>query len=231
MKFILYDVETTGLNVNTCAMHQLSGLILDYDQERNDFQIVKEFDYHMKPLKGKEVTQESLDLCKVTMDQLREYPDPKEVFNTFQKDLGKFVNKYDPEDKFFQVGYNINFDKDVLRNWFSDLGDKYFGSWFWPNVIDLMSDASRCLVNVRPYMRNFKLGSVAELLGAKVPFDKLHNSLEDVYLSFEVLKKCWSHPAPIPLDDFEWEVIERNLQDLSAPYEEKHKDKTTYIFE
>lgn len=213
MKYLLYDTETTSVNTAVCGLHQLSGLILDYDQENDQFTVLDKFDYRIRPFKGKEVAKGALTVCKVTIDQLRTYPDPKEIFKQFTELLGKHVDKYDPEDKYTQVGYCIHFDKEVLRQWFTDCGDEYFGSWFWANTIDLMSDATRVLANVRPYMRNFKLGTVAEMLGAKVPFDKLHDSIEDVYLTFEILKKCWKHSRPIPLDDFEWEIIEKQMKE------------------
>lgn len=230
MKFLLYDTETTGLNTKTCGLHQLSGMVLQYDQDSREFAILETFDYHIRPISGKMVTQSALDIGNLTIEQLRAYPEASKVFATFTELLSRHVDKYNREDKFFQVGYNINFDKEVLRQWFTDLGDKYFGSWFWPNVIDLMSDATRILANVRPYMENFKLGSVAEMLGAKVPFDKLHDSMEDVYLTLEIMKKCWHTPTPIPLDDFDYEIIEKHLQSR-LNRTTVVKDNTTYSFE
>lgn len=212
MKYLLYDTETTSVNTKTCGMHQLSGLVLEYDESRNDFNILDKFNYNVRPFKGKEVTKSALAIGNLTIDILREYPAPEEVFMEFCKLLSKYVDKYNPEDKLIQVGYNVKFDNEVLRQWFIDCGDSYFGSWFWSNCIDVMSDASRVLANVRPYMTNFKLSSVAEMLGAKVQFDMLHDAMEDVYLTFEVLKKCWKSPVPISLDDFDYEIIESQMQ-------------------
>lgn len=221
MKYLLYDTETTSVNTAVCGLHQLSGLVLDYDQEENRFLVLDKFDYRVRPFKGKEVVKSALAIGNLTIEQLRSYPDPLEIFKQFILLLGKHVDKFDPEDKFTMIGYNVQFDKEVLRQWFTDCGDKYFGSWFWVNTIDLMSDATRILANVRPYMRNFKLGSVAEMLGAKVPFDKLHDSMEDVYLTFEVLKKCWNNSKPIPLDDFEWEIVEKQMQEKLVDKEKR----------
>ena len=214
MKFLLYDTETTALDTKKCGLHQLSGLIIEY--EDLEFKILDKFDYRIQPFKGKSVVQSALDIGNLTLDILRSYPPPSRVFKQFTDLLGKHVDKFDTNDKLIQVGYNINFDKEVLRQWFTDCGDDYFGSWFFPNPIDVMSDATRVLAEVRPYMRNFKLGSVAEMLGCKVPFDKLHDSLEDVYLTFEVMKKCWCHPVPIPLDDFDIKIIEKQIDEKIA---------------
>lgn len=213
MKYLLYDTETTSVNTKACGLHQLSGLVLEYNQESNDFSILDKFNYKIRPFKGKEVVKSALAIGNLTIDDLRAYPAPEEVFKEFNSLLGKHVDKYNAEDKFTQVGFYTRFDSEVLRQWFIDNGDNYFGSWFWSNSIDIMSDATRILANVRTYMKNFKLGSVAEMLGVKVPFDRLHDSMEDTYLTFEVMKKCWNNPKPIPLDDFEYEIIEKQLQE------------------
>ena len=220
MKFLIYDTETTSLDTKKCGLHQLSGMVVEY--QNNEFTILDTFDYRIQPFKGKSVVQSALDIGNLTLDILRGYPPPMHVFKQFTTLLGKHVDKYDSNDKLIQVGYNINFDKEVLRQWFVDCGDNYFGSWFFPNPIDIMSDATRVLAEVRPYMRNFKLGSVAEMLGCKVPFDKLHDSLEDVYLTFEVMKKCWCHPTPIALDELDFEIIKKQI-------DEKQEDKNNPI--
>lgn len=51
----------------------------------------------------------------------------------------------------------------VLQN-----GDKYFGSWFWSNSIDVMVLATPYLAAKRTEMENFKQGTVAKALGIQV---------------------------------------------------------------
>ncbi len=193
MKFLLYHTETTGLDPKTCGLHRLSGMLLEY--EDNQFNLMQSFMLRMQPFKGKMVSRSAMTAGKFTIDYLRTCPDPLKNFSAFKNMLSRHVDRYNPKDKLIQVGFCIRFDTEVLRQWFRDCGDRYFGSWFWPNTIDIMSDATRVLADVRPFMRNFRLDSVAEMLGIDVTqYDTVCDSMRYVYLSFEILnrmKKYW----------------------------------------
>lgn len=105
------------------------------------------------------------------------------------KMLGKYVDKYDKQDKFFLVGYNnASFDNQFLRGFFSQNGDNYFGSWFWSNSIDVMVLASHHLASRRHEMENFKLATVAKFMGINVDDEALHDAFYDIYLTKEVYK-------------------------------------------
>ena len=38
--------------------------------------------------------------------------------------------------------FAASFDNQFLRQWFADNGDQYFGSWFWPNTLDVYINGS-----------------------------------------------------------------------------------------
>ena len=107
--------------------------------------------------------------------------------------LDKYVDRFNKKDKFFLVGYNnASFDNQFLRKFFEDNGDKYFGSWFWSNSIDVMVLASAYLATRRPDMENFKLSTVAKTLGVNVDDELLHNALYDIRLTkavFDIVTK------------------------------------------
>lgn len=95
--------------------------------------------------------------------------------------LDKYVSKYDKKDKFFLAGYNnASFDNQFLRAWFLQNNDKYFGSYFWSNSIDIMVMATPYLAPKRAEMENFKQGAVAKTLGIQVDDSKLHDALYDI---------------------------------------------------
>lgn len=109
------------------------------------------------------------------------YPPMRQVYDQFINMLSKYVDRYDRYDKFFLVGYNnASFDNQFLRAWFGHNGDKYFGSWFWANSIDVMVIATPYLADRRSQMVNFKQGTVAKTLGITVEDDKLHDALYDI---------------------------------------------------
>lgn len=111
------------------------------------------------------------------------------IYKQFTDMLGKYVDKFDKQDKFFLCGYNITqFDNQFLRAWFVQNSDNYFGSWFWSNSVDVMVLATQYLLSVRPAMENFKLMTVAKELGIVIEEEKLHDAQYDNYLTYEIYK-------------------------------------------
>ena len=70
-----------------------------------------------------------------------------------------------------------------MRGFFLQNGDKFFGSWFWANTLDVMVLATNFLLDIRPDMENFKLSTVAKTLGIEVKDDSLHNAMYDIELT------------------------------------------------
>ena len=106
-----------------------------------------------------------------------------EVYQQFVSMLDKYADRFDKKDKFFLAGYNnAAFDNQFLRGFFLQNGDKYFGSWFWSNSIDVMVLATQYLLARRQDMENFKQGTVAKYLGIEVQDDKLHDALYDIQI-------------------------------------------------
>ena len=69
----------------------------------------------------------------------------------------------------YLVGYNnAGFDNHFLRALFQQCGDKYFGSWFYPNCMDVYVMATPFLMDVRNDMENFKLMTVAKTMGIEI---------------------------------------------------------------
>jgi|LauGreDrversion4_2_1035121.scaffolds.fasta_scaffold201709_2 DNA polymerase-3 subunit epsilon len=181
MKKLFYDLETTGLDKKECGIHQISGCI-----EING-EIKEYFDFKLRPINGCKIEDGALHLLNqrgITLDTILEYPDPAKTFTEFKKLLGKYVSKYNPSDKFHLCGYNNrSFDDDFLRNFFIKMQDKYFGSFFWQNTIDVMSTASDFLAEVRHMLPNFKLTTVASFLMLEVDSSRLHDAEYDIELT------------------------------------------------
>ena len=182
-KILYYDLETTGLNYWEHGIHQLSG-ILEVDGKD-----VLAFDYKVKPKALCKIEQQALDLQKLTPEIINAYDEMPVIFNTFRNILTEHCDKFNPIDKIFLCGYNnAGFDNQFLRQWFADNGDKFFGSWFWSNSIDVMVLATEYLKKKRAGMGNFKLHSVAIELGIGVDASRLHDALYDIELTREIYK-------------------------------------------
>lgn len=184
-KFFFFDLETTGLDFDTCAIHQIAGEIVIGGKT------VESFNLRLKPHDGAAIDDEALEVAGVTREQIMAYPDHREVYRKLLSMLEKHVDRYDKKDKFFLVGYNnAAFDNKFLRAFFERNNDKYFGSWFWSNSIDVMVVASLYTMKVRDKMENFKQSTVAKFLGIQVEEEKLHDAMYDIYLCREILKRA-----------------------------------------
>lgn len=184
MKQLFFDLETTGTRFWKNGIHQFSGMVVI------DGIVKEEFDYKIRPNENALIEDEALAVAGVTRQAISSYPPMGEVYKKFIGMLTKYVDKFDKRDKMYLCGYNnAAFDNQFLRAWFVQNGDKYFGSWFWSNSIDVMVLATNALLGKRSEMTNFKLCSVAETLGVVVENDKLHDAMYDIYLTYEIYKK------------------------------------------
>ncbi len=178
MKLLFFDLETTGVNPGKNGIHQISGEIVINGKT------MERFDFNVQPNPKCVIEEQALQVAGVTREQVMAYPPMDVVYRDFVSMLGKYVDKYNKTDKFFLVGYNnASFDNQFLRGFFLQNGDKYFGSWFWSNSIDVMVLASAHLAERRTEMENFKLATVANFLGVQVDENSLHDAYYDIYLT------------------------------------------------
>lgn len=178
-----YDVETTGVKVNRHSIHQIAGVI-----EVND-EVVETIDIKTRPNPKAEILDEAMDKGGVTKEQILAYPPMEEMYKKLLKILGKYVDRYNPREKIYLVGFNNrNFDDGFLRAWFEQNGDNYFNSWFWPNSLDALVQATEYLLDRRVNMPNFQLKTVAKQLGLAVEEDRLHEGGYDVELTRSIYR-------------------------------------------
>lgn len=184
MKLFYYDLETTGLDQQQNAIHQIAGEI------EIDGKVVEQFNWKVRPHEGAVIEESALNIAGVTREEIMQYPEMDFVYEMLKGMMSKYIDIYDKQDKFHLIGYNIiAFDNPFLRAFFLRNGDKFFGSWFWSNSIDVMVLASNELRYERAEMRNFKLHTVAMHMGVEVDLNKLHDARYDIYLTKEIYKK------------------------------------------
>ena len=180
-KIFLYDLETTGLNPDKCAIHQMAVKVIvnGYEPIYKDFKI--------RPFEGAEIHPEALKVGGVTLEQIMEYPEEKDAFRDIIGFLTGLVSKFDKADKMHLCGYNIcAFDNKFLRELFIRNNDKFFGSYFWSDSIDVFALASNYLMHERHLMPNFKQATVADWLGIEVDQSRLHEAMYDLELCSQI---------------------------------------------
>ena len=183
-KLFFYDTETTGVKFWKNGIHQIAGII-DIDGE-----IKESINLHPRPHPRAIIEEEALKVGNVTRKQIFEYDDMSVIHKKLTDRLAVYVDKFDPSDKFFLIGYNNRgFDDSFLRAFFKQCGGDYFGSWFWSNPIDVMVLAAEKLMDVRAEMVNFKLMTVAKHFGIEIDKYQLHDAFYDAQLTRDIYYK------------------------------------------
>jgi DNA polymerase III subunit epsilon len=182
-KLFFFDLETTGVQFWKNGIHQISGAI------GIDGELKERFNFHVRPHEKAQIDSEALLVGNVTREQIQAYPPMQEVYKELTTLLAKYVDKFNKQDKFHLVGYNnASFDNPFLRAFFVQNNDKYFGSWFWSDSLDVMVLASNFLKGQRSEMENFKQSTVAKFLGIEIDEARLHEAGYDIDVCFEIFK-------------------------------------------
>lgn len=201
MKLLIIDTETCGLKPWLHCPDQVSGMVVfvksaQEEGEKDTCVIKQKFDIQFRVQDSVEVDEKAYTFRGMSSRQMRERPmSSQEAFSDFTMMLDRYVNKFDKNDKFIPIGYNLGFDLDMLQRWFILHGDKYFGSYVYRPGIDVLSLALDRLFKHRHKMPDFKQGSVARALGIEVDNDKLHDSAYDIEILWQIYLKVKGVPV------------------------------------
>lgn len=178
-KILFYDLETTGTMFWKNGIHQLSG-ILEIDGE-----VKESFNFKMQPNPNAVIEDSALKVANVTREDLSGYELTMITgYQKFIQMLSKYVDKFDKKDKIFLCGFrNTGFDDPFLNAFFKQNGDDYFFSWFWGNSLDVNVLATQKFKDIRSTLKDFKLSTVAKIVGIEVDDTRLHDALYDVELT------------------------------------------------
>ena len=183
-KVLLCDVETTGLDHNTCNVIQFSAIYLVNNKEKD------RIDIKMRPDDDAAIYKAALQVTHLSYKELISRKIGQyEGYLKLLKFLDSKVNKFNSDDKMYFVAYNAQFDENQVRAWFKRLDNNYFNSYFhWPSI-DVAQILTWHTMNGRTRMNleNFKLMSVAKSLGIEIEESKLHDAMYDV----EVMKQIY----------------------------------------
>lgn len=171
MTQIFLDVETTGLNLVRDSIIQMSGLV------RKDGVDIETFNWYLKPYKEGVITPALATKLRVTQEQAEAFPDQSIAFKEFNELLARCG--IDENNKAFLCGYNTKFDADFLSALFQY--NQNFRMWylFYTPVQDVMSVSAFALARIRPYMKNFKLTTVYEII-FKEALPNAHDAMNDI---------------------------------------------------
>jgi len=174
MKICHNDTETTGLNDQVNEVIQITMII------EEDGKFIDAIDLKLKPDHPERFSEEALEKTGLTLEEVATWPERDVQFKKLITFLDKHVDKFDKEDKLYMCGYHNLFDQKFLRAYFEEQGHKYFGSYFWFEVIDVMVVAMLLRIMGAIQVENLKLRTVAAAVGVDFDEEQAHNAIYDV---------------------------------------------------
>lgn len=185
-KLLFLDVETTGTKSEYGhSIWSISGII------EIDGSEVMSFDYKMRPIKGTVYDDKALEVGKIDREQIESFKPQHFVLNKLIEIFDLYVNRYDKDDKFILIGYNVRFDEDFLYDWFVNQNNMGFlRSYIHYNALDVMDLVNYALIPIREKLPNMKLETMAKLFDVE---HKAHESMSDIRATYEIFKELREH--------------------------------------
>ena len=180
MKLLFLDTETTGTDPARHGIIQISGII------EIDGQVMEEFNFSCNIFPNKTVQYEALQVTGKTIEQIKGYPDPHEVYTKLLAILEKYIDRYNKNDKFYLVGQNVKFDYDFMTKWFQDNGNNFFYAYVFYHLIDIITISALFTVCGIMKTKNMKLATVAEFFDIQF---KAHDAMEDIRVCRQIFYK------------------------------------------
>lgn len=176
-KAFYFDVETTGLNPWKQDIIQLA-FIIEIDGEVKEKKCL-----YIAPFAPENATDEALKINGYTLDEVKKFPPPLEAHKELCDTLGKYVNKFNKNDKFHPIGYNVKFDVGFLQSFFKKCEDKYYGSWFNWRLVDPIYRIHELAYEGKLDLPNHKLETVCKHFDIPI---QAHDAISDINATREL---------------------------------------------
>lgn len=160
--YTVLDVETTGLNPDLDSIIQLSMVKYQDDKEINRMNL------YLTPSNHQKLSQNIIDITKITDDKLDGAPEFKEILSEFKKFVGNDII----------IGHNVTFDLKMLRGEYKRINEPFTSIRY----IDTLKLA-RTLMPYKP-RGGYKLENLKyDLPDSKLGKLRSHDSLNDVLIT------------------------------------------------
>lgn len=177
-KVIFMDTETTGLDTDKCSPIQISVII------EEDGKIIDKWSSFVRPFIGASISMEALNIHGFSVAEINKFPDTQTVY----MELVQFLNKHiGSKEKAILGGYNVGFDRDMLRTFFKKHNNHKFDNYFDWRHLDVLHIITplQCL-NILPELKNNKLETWCNHYGIDL---SAHDSASDIEATRELFYK------------------------------------------
>ena len=184
-KIFYCDTETTGLDPKKNDIIQLA-YIIEINRE-----VKEEGEFRLQPMNYATIEKGALEVNKITVEDLKKYPQPQLVHGQIVNLLDKYIDKYNKMDKFIVAGYNVKFDMEMFREFFFKNNHKYFGSYFnYYTMLDPIACLSLLEYKGLIKLDNHKLVDVCKYFDIKID---AHDALSDIKATRELIHKLMGY--------------------------------------
>lgn len=111
--------------------------------------------------------------------------DPKEAHAKISAFLDSHISKFDKTGKAYLGGYNINFDRGFISQFFKKCGDNYLGSYLNWRCLDPLYVLWQMDFDGDISLENYKLETACKHFGIEI---SAHNALSDIKGTYELHK-------------------------------------------
>jgi len=205
-KFVVFDLETTGLNPENDEIIEFGALIYNYQTGER-----KKIDLLIKPeTKLKAFTKE---LTHLTDEILENKPTIADAFPEIYKIIEGAI----------LVAHNANFDFNFLQSYAKKLG--------YPELTNTVIDTLTIARSYYPDLKNHRLGTVAKRMGILYDEQVAHRGDYDADVLTDVFEHMWTDikkTHPIILDS-DWELIRLENKKSDANYTKNRGHHATVL--
>ena len=185
MKILWFDTETSGLCPKANGLLTMSGWV-EIDGERKE-----DFDFKMKPFPHQVITDEALKCNGLTREQIATFPDPLETHKQIQALFARYVNsrQYPKPDfyKFIPAGYNVQFDINMLDEFYKNCKDTYLWGSLDYHKLDVMALVCAAAIKRQITPKGLRLVAAAENL--EIAMANAHDARCDIETTKKVFDR------------------------------------------
>lgn len=168
--YLFIDTETTGMDPKLDSIIQLSGFLRINGKE------VETFNWKIRPYHINPISLEATKVHGISNEEAQNFPGAGVAFKEFREMLEKY--NIGGKNKVFIVGYNIQFDINMLYGLFDTFGGFNLWNYAYTPGVDVMQMALIPLSRFRDKMRNFKLEYIYNFLFNES--FKAHDAMADI---------------------------------------------------
>lgn len=182
-KVLYFDTETTGTNPVKNGIIQFAAIV-EIDGEEKE-----RVNFKIRPHESDEIDEKALMVNGITKEMLEFEEDrlsSQEGYWKVKEFFCRWVDQYDPKDKFYPAGYNVRFDLEFLHNFFKKHGDSYFGSFVNWRCVDPLGILFAWDYLGMMSLENYKLGTVCKEFGIAI---NAHDAMSDIEATRELTKR------------------------------------------